>query len=190
MKLKDYAKKLGISYQTAWNNFKANKIPGAYKTKTGSVIVPEETLATINSRGVIIYIRVVNSNFVPEKLEKITKWCDKRCYKVIETIIEFGDPWNSHSKIETIFNRNDWDYIIVEDFNDIFPIGHQMLKIISKNRIESVNKINVSHTPTPGQDMMNLIKTICLHSELSEEIANEKTEKIIRFILNELKSGN
>ena len=40
MKLADYARELGISYQTAWRHFKAGKIP--YPTKqleSGTVIV-------------------------------------------------------------------------------------------------------------------------------------------------------
>jgi len=34
MKLSEYAKKLGITYQTAWNLFSKNQIPGAYQLKT------------------------------------------------------------------------------------------------------------------------------------------------------------
>ena len=41
MKLKDWAKKTGITYQAAWNMFKANKIPGAYQLPTGMIILPD-----------------------------------------------------------------------------------------------------------------------------------------------------
>jgi predicted site-specific integrase-resolvase len=189
MKLKEYAKKLGISYQTAWNHFKDNRIEGAYKNKFGVIMVPDE-IFLVTGRGVVIYIRSVNSNTVPEKLQRITDWCNKRKYKIVETIIEYGDPWNNNGKIESLFTRNDWEIIVVEDFSDIFPVGHELIKILTRNRIEAINKINVNHIPTAGQDMMNLIKHICLHSDMDEEIANIKTEKIVKFILNELKSGN
>lgn len=40
MKLKDWAENIGITYQTAWNMFKAGKIPGAYQLPTGTIILP------------------------------------------------------------------------------------------------------------------------------------------------------
>ena len=42
MTLSEYAKRLGISYRTAWNHFKSNKIEGVYKLKSGTIIVPDE----------------------------------------------------------------------------------------------------------------------------------------------------
>ena len=41
MKLSAYAKKIGVSYRTAWNYFRAGKL-NAYQTHTGTVIVREE----------------------------------------------------------------------------------------------------------------------------------------------------
>lgn len=43
MKLSDYAKKVGIHYQTAHRQFKKGLIPGAYKTDSGAIIVPNES---------------------------------------------------------------------------------------------------------------------------------------------------
>jgi len=40
MKLKEWAIITGVTYQTAWNMFKANKIPGAYQLPTGMIILP------------------------------------------------------------------------------------------------------------------------------------------------------
>jgi hypothetical protein len=42
MKLSKWAKQEGISYRTAWNWFKSNKLPvTAYQTVTGTIIVQE-----------------------------------------------------------------------------------------------------------------------------------------------------
>jgi len=38
MKLSDYAKKHSVTYKTAWNRFKAGKIPDAFMSDTGSLI--------------------------------------------------------------------------------------------------------------------------------------------------------
>lgn len=44
MKLSGYAKKLGVTYRTAWNHFKAGKIEGAFQLPTGTVIVPDDAI--------------------------------------------------------------------------------------------------------------------------------------------------
>ena len=38
MLLSDYAKKLGIQYRTAWNHYKAGKIPNAYQLPSGTAL--------------------------------------------------------------------------------------------------------------------------------------------------------
>lgn len=45
MKLSTWAKSQGICYRTAWNWFKAGKLPvESYQTKTGTIIVQENKL--------------------------------------------------------------------------------------------------------------------------------------------------
>jgi len=41
MKLSQWAKKVGISYRRAWQLFKEDKIPNAYRLPTGTIIVEE-----------------------------------------------------------------------------------------------------------------------------------------------------
>ena len=44
MKLSKWAKQQGISYRTAWNWFKTNKLPvKAIQTKTGTILVEIES---------------------------------------------------------------------------------------------------------------------------------------------------
>lgn len=44
MKLSTWAKSVGVSYQTAWNMFKAGNLPGAYQLPTGTIVIkPEST---------------------------------------------------------------------------------------------------------------------------------------------------
>lgn len=42
MKLSQYAKKMGVTYQTAHKWFKESRIDGAYQLSTGTIVVPEE----------------------------------------------------------------------------------------------------------------------------------------------------
>jgi len=49
MKLSMWAKKQGISYQTAWRYFKAGKIPNARQMHTGTILIDEEIKETVES---------------------------------------------------------------------------------------------------------------------------------------------
>jgi len=51
MKLSVYAKKLGVSYRTAWSYFKQGIIPGAYQMPTGTIIVPDKAIHPIRKNS-------------------------------------------------------------------------------------------------------------------------------------------
>jgi predicted site-specific integrase-resolvase len=56
MKLSKWAAKQGISYLTAYRWFKSNKIPNAYKTLTGAIMVNEprhKVLVVVGNSDVI-----------------------------------------------------------------------------------------------------------------------------------------
>lgn len=38
--LKEYSEKHGVTYRTAWNRFKAGKIPNAIMDNTGHIFLP------------------------------------------------------------------------------------------------------------------------------------------------------
>lgn len=42
MKLSTYAKKLGVSYQTAHRMHSKGQIPGSYQLPTGTIIIPDD----------------------------------------------------------------------------------------------------------------------------------------------------
>jgi len=47
MKLSAWAKKQGISYQTAWRYFKDGKIPNARQMYTGTILIDEDIKETV-----------------------------------------------------------------------------------------------------------------------------------------------
>jgi predicted site-specific integrase-resolvase len=60
MKLSTYARKLGISYRTAWRWFKAGKLAG-YQADTGTIIVTDpigEAIPTVRHQKIAVYTRV------------------------------------------------------------------------------------------------------------------------------------
>ena len=51
MKLKDFAKTLGVSYATALRMMKRGHIPGAFKLPSGTIIVPDDSVSKLAYMG-------------------------------------------------------------------------------------------------------------------------------------------
>jgi Predicted site-specific integrase-resolvase len=97
MKLSTYAKKLGISYRTAWNWFKADKIKGAFKTEWGAIIVPEEKVK--KPEYVVIYTRVSsseNKRNLDTQAKRLIEYAIARGYKIKKVIKEVGSGVNGN----------------------------------------------------------------------------------------------
>ncbi len=54
MKLSAYAKKLGISYQTAWNHYKASYIPNAKKLPSAIILIEKQVTNTPEPTALIL----------------------------------------------------------------------------------------------------------------------------------------
>ena len=86
MKLSEYAKKLGISYRTAWRYFKDGKL-NAYQTHTGTVILKEDIQSF--ERKVAIYCRVSsleNKSNLESQKKRLLDYCAAKGYKVYKVV--------------------------------------------------------------------------------------------------------
>jgi len=79
MKLSDYARKVGVSYKTAWNWFKAGKIKG-YQMDTGTIIVTEMDNEILPQK-LAVYARVSSSekrSDLNSQAERLVDFCTAR----------------------------------------------------------------------------------------------------------------
>jgi predicted site-specific integrase-resolvase len=98
MKLSEYAKKIGVSYRTAWNYFRAGKL-NAYQTHTGTVIVREEDKPTEGK--VAVYCRVSfseNKTNLESQKKRLLDYAAARGYQVSKVITEVGSGINDTRK--------------------------------------------------------------------------------------------
>jgi putative resolvase len=71
MKLSDYAKRMGLSYQTAWRHLKSGKIPyPTRKLPSGKVIVDYDQDSTIKMKGNAAIYAPVSSAENKDNLEQ------------------------------------------------------------------------------------------------------------------------
>ena len=145
MKLSQYAKKLGICYRTAWNQFNNNLIPGAYKLPTGTIIVPDNIIENNNQKyGVILYARTSssqNKKLLDEQAKRLELYAISKGYKIKQIIKEFGSGLNdSRKQLTKILKENQYDKIIVEHKDRLTRFGFNLINLLTNNRIEVINE--------------------------------------------------
>ena len=78
MKLSSYAKRIGISYHTAWRMWKRGQIPG-YQLPTATVIIDPPELRSLPVHAVAGYARVSsreNKKQLDTQAERLLSWCN------------------------------------------------------------------------------------------------------------------
>ncbi len=96
MKLSSYAKRIGISYNTAWRMWKRGQIPG-YQLPTSTVIIDPPELRSTPERMVAVYAWVLsseNKKNLDTQAERLTSWCNAQGWSVAKVVKEWGSGIN------------------------------------------------------------------------------------------------
>ena len=99
MKLSQYAKKMGVTYQTAHRWFKESRIDDAYQLSTGTIVVPEENEKSKRTKT-IIYARVLSNeqrqtNLVTQA-ERLVDFCMAKGCVIDDVVKEVGFGLNDN----------------------------------------------------------------------------------------------
>jgi len=123
MKLSNYAKSKGISYQTAWKMWKRGEL-NASQLPSGTIIV--DTNEPITS-GVAIYARVSsaeNKSNLDSQAERLTRYCEAKGYQIISITKEIGSGINDNrKKLIKLLNEDNYSLIVVEHKDRLTRIG-------------------------------------------------------------------
>src|SRR5579872_7106772 len=90
MKLSAYARKVGITYHTAYQWFKDGRLKG-YQMPTGTIIIEEEHAPV--AEKVVVYARVSSSenrDNLATQAERLVGYCTARGYQVQQVVKEVG----------------------------------------------------------------------------------------------------
>lgn len=144
MKLSHYAKKIGLDYRTVWNWYKEGKIPNAYQTHSGTIIIPDEEIEHKQEYGVILYARTSsskNKELLDNQVERLKNYAISRGYKIKQIVKEFGSGLNDERKqLSKILQDNQYDKIIVENKDRLTRFGFNWIQLLTGNRIEVINE--------------------------------------------------
>lgn len=197
MKLSDYAKQIGISYQTAWRHYKTNKIPyPTHQLESGTVIVDYNPNISANVAGkAAIYARVSsaeNKDNLERQADRLTSYAMAKGYTVQHVVKEVGSGLNDNrKKLEKLLKQEDYQYLIVEHKDRLGRFGtHYMDVLLARCGI----KLEIVNLAENGRDelMTDLVAIITSFAArlYGQRRAKRKTEKIIAALQNKDDENN
>lgn len=186
MKLSDWAKKEGISYKTAHNWFRDNKLPvKSYQTKSGTIIIDDSNMKNENC-GLAIYARV-SSNDKKDDLKRQVDRCEKFCFnkglEVNKIYKEIASGMNDNRKELNKLLKLNYKYIIIEHKDRMTRFGFNYLETLLNKlgtEIIVINRDTEDETDLI-KDFISIITSYCCRLYGMRRCKNKK-EKILEII--------
>ncbi|MBA3920751.1 MAG: IS607 family transposase [Nostocaceae cyanobacterium] len=188
MKLSDYAKHLGIAYQTAWKHYKNGLIP--YPTRqlpSGSVIVdfdPRKESGQKTFNKAAIYTRVSsgeNRKNLDTQAERLCNYSSAKGYQIVHVVKEVGSGLNDHrKKLEILLKLSDYDILIVEHKDRLCRFGTNYMELLLSRlgvKLEIVNIVD-NQRDELMTDLVAIITSFAARL-YGQRRAKRKTETII-----------
>jgi len=193
MKLSQWAKKLGISYRTAWRMYQKGQIPNAIKLPTGSIIVLEggnDKSMGIDNNTVAIYCRVSDNasrDNLERQAERLKEYAIKRGYQIKHVVKEIGSGVNdSRPKLIKLLKQNDYKILLVEHKDRLTRFGFNYIKEWLENtgkKIEIVDDTDDNKTDLI-KDLVSIIYSFSARL-YGLRRAKKKAEEIMEVLKND-----
>ncbi len=139
MKLSDYAKQMGVRYETAWRWFRDGKIQGR-RIGPHTIIITEGQAepAQATARRVAIYTRVSsaeNKGTLDSQAERLVAYCAARGYQVARVVKEVGSGVNdARPKLLALLEDQRIGLIAVEHKDRLTRFGYRYLDTLLKGQ--------------------------------------------------------
>ena len=125
MRLSQYARKMDISYKTAFRWWKMGKLD-AYQLDTGTIIVREPAQAP-NATGVALYARVSSADQkedLDRQMQRLKDYAASKGYQVTKTVSELASGLNdSRPKLMKVLTDINIGIIVVEHRDRLTRFG-------------------------------------------------------------------
>lgn len=193
IKLKEWAKRQGMHYNTAYRWFHKGLIEGAYQeptTKSIFIKLPKEkeTIEKIGKNRVILYARVsssTNKASLEGQIERMRLYAMAKGYVVVDEIEEIASGLNENRrKFNSILERTDYDILLAEHKDRLIRFGYKYIEILLRNKGQKIEIINTSENKDKTQelteDFISIVKSFC--GRLYGANRKKKTREIIETI--------
>jgi predicted site-specific integrase-resolvase len=162
MKLSAYAKKLGISYKTAWRWYSDGRLD-AYQTETGAIIVREQSTAPL---GVALYARVSSADQkgdLERQVERLQTYAIARGYKVDKVVAELASGLNdTRPKLTALLKDSSIGVIVVEHRERLTRFGYNYIVTLLEMQGRKVEVVFPQETKDDlVEDFIAVITSMC-----------------------------
>ncbi len=186
MKLSDYAKQMGVRYETAWRWYRDGKIQGR-RVGPRTIIITEgqEAPAAPAPQQVAIYARVSsaeNRSNLDSQAERLAAYCMARGYQVAKVVKEVGSGVNDgRPKLLALLEEQRIGLIVVEHQDRLTRFGFRYLDTLLKTQGRAIEVVNQAENGTEDllADLTAIVYSFCARL-YGQRRAKRKTEVIVR----------
>lgn len=152
VKLSQFAKNQGITYQSAWKMWDRGEIEGI-KLDSGTILVSGWAKSETQKPRAVIYARVndpKHSELLKKQVSDAESYCEDRNYEVVGIVSEVVQGVNfNRPKLVELLQRENWDTLIIEDERILTSFGFSMIKAaLGARTIEVLNEVEVNDNLT------------------------------------------
>ena len=188
IKLSDYAKMMGIHYQTAWTHWKKGKIKGFQDEDTLTIYVQDNNNFELDNQQTkaILYARVsstTNKASLDGQIERMKQYASAKGYVVIEEHKEIASGLNENRKqLNALLNRHDYNVLIVEHKDRLTRFGASYIEQALNNNNVSLEIINQTEKKDNElvDDFVAIVTSFC--GRIYGRKRKERTEEIIKTL--------
>lgn len=184
MKLSTYAKKNGVTYQTAYNWWKAG-ILNAKQLPTGTIIVEDDKPEKTQTNKCVIYARVSTSEqkeHIDRQVERIRTYAVAKGYQVLGEYKEIASGLNDNRKIlNKILEDSNYDILLVEHKDRLTRFGFSYIERFLNYKNQKIEVMNLSENDLV-EDFVSIITCFC-----AKIYGRRGNENRVKKILEEVK---
>lgn len=188
MKLSVWAKSQGISYKTAHNWFKNNKLPvKSYQTDSGTIIIEPNISETNKDNNLVAIYSRVSSNDKKDDLNRQVDRCKEFCFnkglEVDKVYKEIASGMNDNRKELNKLLDIKYKYIVVEHKDRLTRFGFNYLETLLNRLGTEIIVINRDKEDETDliKDFISIITSYCCRLYGMRRCKNKK-EKILEVI--------
>jgi predicted site-specific integrase-resolvase len=187
MKLSEYARRIGVSYKTAWRWWRAGKLD-AHQAATGTIIVREPAVVATSSPAaerVAIYARVSAAENRPNlesQADRLVAYCAAKGYQVHQVVKEVGSGVNeSRPKFLKLLADPSIAVIVVEHKDRATRFGFRYLETLLEQQGRRVEVVNLADNGREDlvADLIAIIYSFCARL-YGQRRAKRKAETMVR----------
>lgn len=182
--LTKYAKRMGVTYHTAYRWRKAGKISTV--KIGGSYFVPLEETTSTDQNSAALYARVSstqNKDNLDRQLQRLADYAAARGYTVSRSVSEIASGLNDdRPKLKSVMADMSWTILVVEHKDRLTRFGFRYLEWLAASQGRRIEVINMTDNLTSDADLMedfvSVVTSFCARL-YGRRRSRRNTEKLI-----------